>query len=266
MAEALVSVIMPVHNGASFLPAALESVYTNGYPAVEVLLVDDASEDGSLELARSLPYPLKLIQADGARPGAPVGPAAARNTALRQAAGRYITFHDVDDRWPAGRLAAHVAVLEADADLGIAQGRVQRVRLSGDAANWHEQFELRPYYFVNLGSLTCRRDLFTQLGLFDETLRYNEDTDWVFRAWEQRIPKHLLPEIALFYRIHRSNMTHEFHTIPGSGLPRLFHRHILRQRSGQAIPRSIDDLSDYIGWSDLSAAERESRAVHGGQP
>jgi uncharacterized protein (DUF1919 family) len=107
-----------------------------------------------------------------------------------------------------------------------------------------------PYQFVNLGCALYRRSVFETVGLFDEHLAENEDTDWYVRAWEHNIPKVVQDQVGLYYRQHDQNMTHNG-VHPHLRMTRLFKRHIDRVRqSGQATgadTTSRPPISAYIG-------------------
>ena len=119
----LVSIIVPVYNTAAWLGACLDSIAGQSYQDLEVLLVDDGSTDGSLELC------LARAAADRrfrvlTQPHA--GVSAARNLALEEARGRYLQFVDGDDALPAGATEALVrAAVSTGADL--VTGRFWRV-------------------------------------------------------------------------------------------------------------------------------------------
>ena len=89
------SVIVPVYNCADCLPACLDSLRAQSFPRLDILLVDDGSDDGSRELceaqARQDPRFRVLSGAHG-------GAGAARNLGLKEAKGRYVLFVDSDDR------------------------------------------------------------------------------------------------------------------------------------------------------------------------
>jgi teichuronic acid biosynthesis glycosyltransferase TuaG len=102
-AAPLVTVVTPVWNAAATLRATVASVRAQSLPDWELILVDDASTDGSRALARALAAEdarIRLIEraANG-------GAAAARNDAIRAARGRLIAFLDADDRWYPEKLA-----------------------------------------------------------------------------------------------------------------------------------------------------------------
>lgn len=88
----LVSICMPCHNAAPWLAAALDSVFTQTWPNLEVILVDDGSTDGSLAIARKYESRgLRIITQTNQ------GQCAACNHALRLARGDFIKFFDADD-------------------------------------------------------------------------------------------------------------------------------------------------------------------------
>ena len=80
--------------------------------------------------------------------------------------------------------------------------------VGGDPARFPPKIETlsAPYQFVNLGSAIFRRSVFSKVGLFDESLTFNEDTDWFLRAWEHNVKKIVLDRISLFYCLHDSNI------------------------------------------------------------
>ena len=94
MASPLISVIIPVFNAQHTLPAAIDSVFSQSIPDMEIILVNDGSRDDSLgiceQYAQKDPRIKVIDQPNG-------GPSAARNAGLRVAGGRYISFMDSDD-------------------------------------------------------------------------------------------------------------------------------------------------------------------------
>lgn len=90
----LVSVIIPVYNVSQYLEDCLESVATQTYPNMEVILIDDGSTDNSPKICKewcAKDSRFRLIEQKNA------GPSAARNTGLRHVQGDFITFVDADD-------------------------------------------------------------------------------------------------------------------------------------------------------------------------
>ena len=92
-----VSVITPVYNAARFIKATIESAVAQTYNDIEIILVDDCSNDNSAEIIAELQikHPGIIYYKQETNQGAAV----ARNTALQLATGRYVAFLDSDDIW-----------------------------------------------------------------------------------------------------------------------------------------------------------------------
>lgn len=107
----LVSVIMPAHDAAATIAAAIGSVMAQGFADWELLVADDASQDGTVGLiedhARRDPR-VGLIRSPDRLPA---GAAVARNRALEAARGRFIAFLDADDLWLPGKLERQIAFM-----------------------------------------------------------------------------------------------------------------------------------------------------------
>src|SRR5262249_3527537 len=114
----LVSVLITVYNNAPYLAEAIESVLAQTYPAVELVVVDDGSDDGSGESARRY--------GQGARYAyqANAGIGAARNHAVALAAGGFLALLDADDRFPGDRLERQMAAFGRDPGLEMVLGHV----------------------------------------------------------------------------------------------------------------------------------------------
>jgi len=102
---------MPAYNAAAYLTAAVESVINQSWPQWELLLVDDASTDDTLAIARGLARRDSRVRVlQQSRNG---GVAAARNRALAEAAGSHIAFLDSDDLWLPEKLESQLRFMES---------------------------------------------------------------------------------------------------------------------------------------------------------
>lgn len=98
----LVSVIIPVYNSLPFLKDSIESIIAQTYQEWELIIVDDGSTDGSVELIKQYAERdsrIRLILL-----GENKGAAIARNRGIQEARGRYIAFNDSDDMWKPHKL------------------------------------------------------------------------------------------------------------------------------------------------------------------
>ena len=105
----LVSVIIPAYNGARWNPEALDSVARQTYPAIETIVVDDASTDETETAVRSHPLLCTYL-----RNPTNSGTSATRNRGIRASSGEYVAFLDQDDVWFPDKLSVQVALLESD--------------------------------------------------------------------------------------------------------------------------------------------------------
>jgi len=179
-----VSVIIPTHNRADYLPRALDSVYgqegRGDHFDLEVIVVDDASSDATPSVIRAYPE-IRYIRFPERR-----GVSAATNAALQASRGCYITFLDDDDVWLHHKLRVQVPLLKAHPDIGIVYGQ-SLVRSEGseqlypDARNapsgWVFLDMLMNNFCGHHASLLARRTAFEKAGHFDETLTSNVDYD-----------------------------------------------------------------------------------------
>lgn len=222
----LVSVIIPVYNGASFLAGAIENVLAQNYRPLEIIVVDDGSTDTTADIAASYSDEVYYVYQDN------VGPSVARNRGIKLAQGEFVAFLDVDDLWSENKLKLQTAYLLANPTVKIVQGLIQDMHLVEPISSNKAQFEplSTPYRYINIGCALYRKSVFDKVGLFDETLTDNEDTDWFIRAWENGVAKVVLDEVTLFYRKHNANMSNYQEPV-NYGLTKLIKKHLDRCRA-----------------------------------
>ena len=129
----LVSVIIPVHNCAEFLPRCVESVFAQTHPDIELILVDDGSTDSSPELLKE--YTARScdrIRVKVITRAASGGVSAARNEGVAVAGGAYLFFIDGDDWIEPATLELMVARAR-DLDLEVCCGTHEYYHGPGDA-------------------------------------------------------------------------------------------------------------------------------------
>ena len=121
----LVTVIVPLYNRRKFLPQLANTIASQTYKNIEVVIVDDGSNDGSAEWVTAnqalFSAPLRLLRQANA------GPYAARNHALRFAHGEYLAFLDSDDEWPDYHISDLVEVLQKNSDIDWIFGSITRI-------------------------------------------------------------------------------------------------------------------------------------------
>jgi glycosyltransferase involved in cell wall biosynthesis len=190
-----VSVIVPVWNCERFLAAALKSVYAQNHPKIELIVIDDASTDSSVAIAKQQGATV-LEQTHNQ------GAAAARNRGLEVAQGDLIAFLDADDLWAEHKLHKQLAALEQHPEL---MGVGSYVEAFGQ--DFSQSSVVLETFLPCLGTAIFFRDVFTKVGVLDETFKMAEDLDWFLRLRDLHIPFALLPEPLLRYLSHENNTT-----------------------------------------------------------
>ena len=196
----LVTVVIPVHNGAQFLGTAIASILAQDYAALEIIVVDDGSTDAIEAAVQALPVDVRFLRQRQS------GPSAARNRGIREASGEILAFLDVDDMWPAGVLAHLVELLLSAPDIMVAKGLGQLVRVGHDGVV-HWLGNAAETYPFHISAGLYRPAVFRAIGLFDEDLWFGEDTDWFNRLIERGLRLEWLDAVTLLARRHAGNMT-----------------------------------------------------------
>lgn len=208
-----VSVIIPVYNQETFIAEAIESVFQQTIPQneIEIIVVDDGSTDGTSERLNSYKDRIHVISQANA------GVSAARNAGIRQATGKFVCCLDSDDLFLPEKIEKQLAVFQADAEIGMVHTGVSVVRPGETGWEvWYDYIppiykeretqidELLKWNYLVSSSVMVKRELFSQVGLFNESLRYAEDYDmWLRLLTCCRIGE--VSEILVHYRWHGSN-------------------------------------------------------------
>jgi glycosyltransferase involved in cell wall biosynthesis len=232
----LISVIIPVYNGANFLPEAIATIEEQAYEPLEIIVIDDGSTDDLATVVASYGDRLRYVYQDNQ------GPAAARNHGITLAQGEFIAFLDVDDQWPANKLQNQLAVLTDQPELAVVNGYMQLMQARiGPDHNLTFVDILAPGLSINLGSALFRAAVFDTVGLFDPEQIHSEDVDWFMRARERQVPMVVLEAVTLKYRLHDHNMIRD-HQHNLQGFMRAIRKSIQRRRQQDGEGQDLADL------------------------
>ena len=198
-ARPLISTIVPVYNGAPYLADALESVLSQEYRPLELVVVDDGSVDGSAEIARAYGGRIRYHYQPNR------GAGAARNAGVDLATGEYFAFLDADDLWTAGKLERQMKALDADGSADMAFGHVQQF-VSPDVTDAvRRRVKCPPGKMPGRvpGTILVRRDAFCRVGSFSSGI--GEAVEWTLRAVDIGMRSIMLPDVVLRRRLHAGN-------------------------------------------------------------
>jgi glycosyltransferase involved in cell wall biosynthesis len=184
-----VSVVIPVFNGEQTIKRALDSVFAQTFPDLEVIVVDDASIDGTAAIVAQYGTDRLTFVRSSENQGA----GAARNKGIAQARGRWVAFLDADDAWKPEKLARQVELLRSCSKPVGACATGYDIEKNG--RRFAIFLNLMPHRFrreilfgctISPGStLMVERSVFDHVGYFDEKFRRLEDWDWLLRFSER---------------------------------------------------------------------------------
>ncbi|RYX83091.1 glycosyltransferase family 2 protein [bacterium] len=197
-----ISCIIPVFNGERYLREAIESMLVQTLSPFEIVVADDGSADGSVEIARSYGGIVRVVtQPTG-------GPAATRNLGWKSALGDYFAFLDADDLWEPEKLSRQAACFEADAELDYCVTHAKMFWSSPEEAEMYKDSTRAgsiPGYATT--TLLARREVFERVGAFNESLWFTDATEWFIRAEEAGLKLHVLEDVLTLHRMHAHNLT-----------------------------------------------------------
>ena len=187
-----VSVIVPCYNAAATIEDTLRSVLAQSMDALEIIVVDDGSRDGSPDLVRelmSIDRRIRLIEQTNA------GPSTARNRGIEASRADLFAFIDSDDLWHVDHLQRHVLALAADPLLGLSFSPCEIIdhdgRQTGERTRaWLADIGLDDMLAGNptstCSSIVARREVFDDAGPMRADMSYAEDQEWLFRVVRTR--------------------------------------------------------------------------------
>lgn len=209
MPESMVSVIVPVYNGARYLKESVETALAQTHENLQIIIINDGSTDGSGEIAEELRRTddrVIVVHQENR------GLSAARNTGLDYVEGEFVNFLDADDWLFENKIEVQLAALTEAPDYGLAYS---------DYVKRHESEEFQvargipplPFprllvyrnWFAPMVPLV-RTSLIKEVGQFDTSMRASEDWDYWFRC-AQHTEFLYVPGILAAYRLHDSQMT-----------------------------------------------------------
>jgi glycosyltransferase involved in cell wall biosynthesis len=203
MKRPLVSVIIPVYNGAKFIKEAIESIFKQNYDPMEIIVIDDGSTDDTSSIVQSF-QDIRYIRQDN------LGCAAARNNGITESTGELLAFLDADDYWADNKLNIQVRCLLKHPHIGYTLGKQRNFLESGtDRPSWLRKELLLEEHTGFLPTLVIHRRIFDMVGLFNTNFRISSDVEWFSRLADASISRMVVPEVVLYRRIHGSNLGYE---------------------------------------------------------
>lgn len=200
-----VSVLMPVRNGERFLLDAVGSILQQTFTDLELVIVDDASTDGTSAILQDLADPrVRVLHLESA-----MGPSAARNAAFDHSRGDLVALLDSDDRSAPCRLERQVEFLTSHTAHVLVGSSFRLINDVGADIGWSpvllDDLELRRDVFTRNpfanSAVLVQRDALARAGGWDDRLRVGEDYDLWVRVLEHGKVANIAEALS-DYRLH----------------------------------------------------------------
>jgi glycosyltransferase involved in cell wall biosynthesis len=223
-----VSVVVPTHNRRDLLERALSSALAQRNVELEIIVVDDASSDGTAAFVESLAAAdsrVRSIRSETSRGGG-----ASRNAGIESSRGRVVAFLDDDDEWLPGKLERQLALLAANPDAVACSANFEQLFPSGRRRTFtvpHRPSIAAVLYENVLGGASvcaCSLDALRAIGGFDARLKSAQDFDLWIRL-RQRGAIVACGESLVLYREHAGPRITTRASAPYLGSRRLYFKH-----------------------------------------
>ena len=226
----LISVIIPVYNGETYLAEAIESTLSQTYRPLDIIIVDDGSTDNSSRIAKTyIPHVRYQYQ-----PNAGVG--SAMSTGVELAKGEYLAFLDSDDLWVREKLIKQMTVFTQNPLVDVVFSKIEQFYSSDMLPALRKKYryaeKIVDGYCVD--TMLVKRDVFIKVGNFNPDLRTVAFIDWYTRAKDLDLSIKMVPVVMARRRIHNKNMGIWNRANQHQGYTRLIKKVLDRRRANKA--------------------------------
>ena len=174
-----ISVIIPTYNRKKTLARAIQSVINQSFSPFEILIIDDGSNDGTEEWVKDNFQNIKYIYQNNH------GVSSARNVGIENAYGDWVAFLDSDDEWLPNKLYEQVKAIDSNPEVKFFHTNEIWIRNGVRVNQMKKHKKYGGYIFekcldicrVSPSSVLIQKEVFDNIGIFDESLRVCEDYD-----------------------------------------------------------------------------------------
>lgn len=230
VAPPLVSVLVPCYNYAEYVGEAIQSILSQDYPNLELIVVDDGSTDNSVAVieaslahwhgSRGVRRAILLRQSNS-------GVSAALNTALAAAEGEFIASFDADDVMPPGRIRLQVEYMKSKPEVGCLGGRTVRINPCSQRVPRREKSRTVTRYdfsqaleaaLVVGGNVAMyRREAIEAAGGYEQQIVI-QDFQMTLKIAHAGYAVHTLPQVVTLYRKHPGSLSNNYRLEYSCGL------------------------------------------------
>ncbi len=207
------TVIIPAYNRISYIEQTVESVLNQSYKNLELIVIDDGSNDGTYEFLKTYGDRITLLTHENRQNK---GQSASINIGINASKGEFIAILDSDDYWGLNKLEVQTNFLKLNSDIGLVYSNGHGVDENGNVfydiyslghteTNDPNRVLLDCYILLPQNSLV-RKTIYDEVGFFEDGYRSAQDHDMLIRIAE--ITKlAYLPDFLFFYRRHSQSIS-----------------------------------------------------------
>lgn len=243
----LVSVIIPTFNRTNYLKRAIQSVNSQDYDNIELIVVDDHSEESKKDIFQTVSKD-SLSDVEFVRHDKNRGQATARNTGIEIAAGEYLAFLDDDDQWVDTKISEQVAAMqEAESNVGVIYADTDQGWFEDELPRFggNDQHKLTKQLMCKnvIGTpsrVLVRSECIDSSGGFDERFLNWEDQDWYIRLSQDWNFKRLPRSLVNYNRDSEDRATEDFDTVSQDVYPLFIEKYTpIASRYGPLFKRKV---------------------------
>jgi len=196
----MLSALMIVHNGEKFIGEAIHSVLKQTLPSDEFIIINDGSNDRTLDIIAQYPFITVISQEKK-------GISYSRNLAVQLSEGKYLSFIDADDVWHPDKNRLQLQYLQKNTDIDLLFSYITHF-----TGNICSNSSAQPPSHKGISLLCCmiEKSKFMSIGMFEE-YTVCEFIVWFHKAQLYGLKHECLPETLAYRRLHADNFTRSSH-------------------------------------------------------
>ena len=209
--DPLISVVIPCYNSENFIRESIESVLNQTYKNIEIIVIDDGSEDSTLSILQGFSGFITILSQNNA------GAGSARNAGLNASKGEYVAFLDSDDYWEPDKIKIQLNQMQREnLDLIYCGGKkieknsqetVLSPQFRGNCYEYFLRYPTTAIILLGCSSALFRKSILVSSGYFDPSFKgAAEDWDF-FRRLCKYAKVGYVNESLVGYRIHENNVS-----------------------------------------------------------
>lgn len=188
----LVSVIIPTYNRSNLISRAVNSVLSQTYAKIEIIVADDASTDNTKDVIKKIQKKHKNILY--IKHNSNKGGSAARNSGIKKSKGEYVAFLDDDDEWFPEKVEKQISCLKKRGKtwggsytgykIILKNGLIEKNKINYKEGNLtKDTFLMKSNAYGS--TLLVRKEVFKKIGFFDESFKRHQDLEFILRFFRK---------------------------------------------------------------------------------